>query len=139
MLDAPITEEGLTNVTYALAKGKRPSLSRLTVDFFKADWSFISTNFTTTMNTSMRRNWFSNGVPRSLISLLFKEGDRLKLAKWQPITLFNTTYKIFLPKLWKGAFFLKLDFTKAYDRVHWSIMFQVIEKLGMPNPFIYII
>lgn len=36
----------------------------------------------------------------------------------------------------QDSFFLKLDVSKAYDRVHWVFMFKVVEKLGMPNSFI---
>lgn len=74
-MDAPNTKEGLTNTIQALAKGKSPSLNKLTVDLFKTYWSFISTIFTTMMDKCMRRNWFSNGVTYNLITLLFKEGD----------------------------------------------------------------
>lgn len=56
VLDAPIMKAGLTNTIQALAKGKSPSLNKLTVDLFKTYWSFKSTNFTTMVNKSMRRN-----------------------------------------------------------------------------------
>lgn len=35
--------------------------------------------------------------------------------------------------------FLKFDFSKAYNRVDWTVMFQGMEKLGMPNSFINMI
>ena len=31
--------------------------------------------------------------------------------------------------------FLKLDFTKAYDRVYWTFIFQVMGQLGMVKLF----
>jgi hypothetical protein len=34
---------------------------------------------------------------------------------------------------------VKLDFSKAYDGVDWTIMIQSMEKLGMPNSFIKMI
>lgn len=35
--------------------------------------------------------------------------------------------------------FLKFDFSKAYNGVAWTVMFQDMEQLGMPNFFINMI
>ena len=35
--------------------------------------------------------------------------------------------------------FFKLNFSKAYGRVDWTFMFQVMGKLGIPNSFIKLI
>ena len=32
--------------------------------------------------------------------------------------------------------FLKLDFAKAYDKVYWEFLFQVLEKIGVDPRFI---
>lgn len=37
------------------------------------------------------------------------------------------------------SIFFKLDFSKDYDRVEWTFMFQVIKKLGVPSLFIHMI
>ena len=39
----------------------------------------------------------------------------------------------------QDSIFLKLDFSKAYDIVHWTFMFQAMKKLGMHNSFINMI
>lgn len=127
--------------------------------FFKAYWSFMSMEFTTMVNESLRRSWFPSGVTYGLIVPLFEGGDRLKLTNSRPITLLNTTYKIFVRALQRclqpllveeidsdqivffpfrfildnilfthefiqwtrelryNSIFLKLDFSRAYDRV----------------------
>ena len=33
-------------------------------------------------------------------------------------------------------FFLKLDFSKAYDMVEWSCLFRIMEKMDFPQKFI---
>lgn len=42
-------------------------------------------------------------------------------------------------ELHQNLIFLKLDFSIAYDRVDWTFMFQVVEKLEMPSSFINMI
>lgn len=56
-------------------------------------------DFTTMVHESLRRSWFPKGDTYGLIVPLFEEGDRLKLTNWRPISLLNTTYKIFVRAL----------------------------------------
>ena len=42
---------------------------------------------------------FPNGFMWGLIALLLKDGDKLKLTNWRPITLLNTTFKIYAKAL----------------------------------------
>lgn len=48
-----MTKEELTHAVKALAKGKSQGLDNFIVDFLKACWSIMSTNFTTTVNGSL--------------------------------------------------------------------------------------
>jgi hypothetical protein len=117
-------------------------------------------------------------ILRGLITLLHKGGDRLPLGNYRPITLLNSTYKIyakclqrrlkpvlaevispdqkaFLPKRYildniviiqetlnwtkvskQPLLLLKLDFAKAYDRVLWVFLFQIMEDLGFDQTFV---
>jgi hypothetical protein len=121
---------------------------------------------------------FPTGVTEGVISLLFKGGTRNTLNSWRPITLLNTSYKVFAKTLQlrlqpilmevispnQSAFlplrfildnifltnetiayakksnqslvFLKLDFSKAYDRVDLEFLFLVMERLGFPIEFV---
>ena len=36
----------------------------------------------------------------------------------------------------QDAIFLKFDFSKAFDRVDWHFLFNIMAKMGFPNPFI---
>lgn len=136
----------------------------------------MSSDFTRMVNESLEEERFPKGLTKGRIALLFKDGDCSSLTNWRPITLLNTTYKIFAKALqqrlqpllvevidqtaflllqfmldnillthetiqWakeshQESIYLKLDFSKAYDRVDWAFMFQVMGKLGMPNTFI---
>jgi hypothetical protein len=117
-------------------------------------------------------------IVQGLITLLHKGGDRLPLNNYRPITLLNTTYKIFAKLLQRhlqpilmelisfdqSAFFplryildnivltqetlhwaktskqplilLKLDYTKVYDRIAWSFLFQAMEVMGFGRTII---
>ena len=39
----------------------------------------------------------------------------------------------------QNSIFLEVVSNKAYDRVDWTFMFQVLEKLWIPSPFIHMI
>lgn len=84
---------------HALAKGKNLGPNSFTANFFKIYQSFLSTDFMIVVDESLARGRFSNDITRGLIVLLFKGGDRLRLTNWRPITLLNTTYKIFIKAL----------------------------------------
>jgi hypothetical protein len=120
----------------------------------------------------------SPGVTDGVIALLHKGGSRSLLNQWRPITLLNTSYKVFAKTLQlrlqsilmeiispdQFAFltlrfilnnifltqetisiakktnqplvFLKLDFSKAYDRVELDFLFQVLLRMGFPSNFV---
>lgn len=82
-----------------LQKAKNPNMDELMANFFKTYWSCMGVDFTTMVNRSLTRGWYPWGVTWGLTALLFKEGHRLRLTNWRPITLLNTTYKIFAKAL----------------------------------------
>lgn len=53
-------------------------------------------NFTSMVNISFAHSRFPRGVMHGLITLLFRDEDRLRLINWQPIILHNSRS---LPKL----------------------------------------
>lgn len=55
----------------------------------------MSAYITLMVNEFLGHDRFPNGVTCDLIAFLFKEGDRLKFMNWRPITILNTTYKIY--------------------------------------------
>lgn len=93
--EAPIMKEELTNTIQALAKGKSPRPNGLTADFFKAYWSFMNANFTSMVHISFAHSRFPRGVTHGLITLLFRDGDQLRLINWQPTVLHNHAFKFF--------------------------------------------
>ena len=59
----------------------------------------MSANIIFTVNEFLGHNRFPDGVTCGLIAFLCKEGDKLKLMNWRPITLLNTSYKIYAKTL----------------------------------------
>jgi hypothetical protein len=181
MLEAPLTEEELTNVVQALAKGKSPGPDGLPAEFFQSYWSFMSDNFTRMVNESLASEGLVSkwGNKRTICITIQRRGP-LEVNKLvinhipqhhlqdfcqSPTTMAPTTISrgnsdqiAFLPLRFildnillthesiqwakesrQESIFLKLDFSKAYDIVDWAFMFQITEKLGMPNTFIHVI
>ena len=51
------------------------------------------------VNESLECGQFPKGMTCGVIPLLFKQGNRMRLANWRPIILLNATYKIFVKAL----------------------------------------
>jgi hypothetical protein len=78
-----------------MAKGRSPSPDGILTEFYSKFWDTLGAEFTTMLQQAIAQGALSAGMIASLITLLPKEGDRERLANWQPITLLNSSYKIF--------------------------------------------
>ena len=74
---------------------KSPGSDGLTVEFYKAFWSYLSPYFIDSINYSFITGSLTTLQKQGLITLIPKEGKELDtLTNWRPITLLNTDYKI---------------------------------------------
>jgi hypothetical protein len=65
------------------------------IEFFKFFWKLIGADYHAMICQSLAKGKLPNSVVRGLITLLHKGGDHLPLGNYRPITLFNSTYKIY--------------------------------------------
>lgn len=78
-----------------LANGKAPGLDGVTPEFFKAFWSTIGADYLAMIQQAIQEGAFPSSVVKGLISLLHKGGPIQILGNYRPITLLNTTYKVY--------------------------------------------
>jgi hypothetical protein len=100
-LDQPITLAKLTQALAEMATSKTPSPDGIVTKFFKCMWATIGAEYLNMLQESINRGHFPARVTERLIVLLHKGGDRRPLGTWWPITLLNTTYKLFAKTLQK--------------------------------------
>ena len=79
-----------------LNNGKSPGTSGLQAEFFKFFWNDIGSFIIRSFNCSIRKGELSSSQRLWIISILPK-GNKPRdfLKNWRPISLLNTTYKIF--------------------------------------------
>lgn len=98
-LGAVPTKEELGNAIRVIARGRSPGPDGIIVEFYHQFWDMIADEFTRMLTTAIEQESLPSGMNKGLVVLLPKDGDRELLSNWRPITLLNTSYKIFAKSL----------------------------------------
>ena len=78
-----------------MPNNKAPGCDGLSPEFYKCFWSDIKTLLIDSfINEGYYRGELSENQKLSILTLIFKKGDRKILDNWRPISLLNTDYKI---------------------------------------------
>lgn len=77
-----------------IAKRKSPGSDGLHMEFYARFWGVLGHDFVTVLNDCYYTGSLSLSQRRSIISLIFKKGDRLDPRNWHPISLLNVDYKL---------------------------------------------
>ena len=96
LLDSPISGTEILASLKKLNNGKSPGTSGFQAEFFKFFWNDIGSFIIRSFNCSIRKGELSSSQRLGIISILPK-GNKPRdfLKNWRPISLLNTTYKIF--------------------------------------------
>ena len=76
-LKRPVTLKELTDMFFAMASNKSPSIDGVTTEFFKTLWPVIGSDFLNIIQESIIRGSLPQSVIASLIALLHKGGGRI--------------------------------------------------------------
>ena len=77
-----------------MKNNKSPGLDGLPGEFYKCIWENISEMFYNALRDIFIKREMSFSQRISVITLLFKKGDRKDLKNYRPLSLTNTDYKI---------------------------------------------
>ncbi len=94
MCDATPTMEECKNAVFCMKKGKSPGSDGLPSEFYTCFWSAINKLFYDVLLCIFEKKEMSFSQRLSIITLVFKKGDRYDLKNYRPLSLTNTDYKI---------------------------------------------
>ena len=93
-----------------MKENKSPGLDGLSIEFYKTFWPELANIVIDSFNEAFEDGKLSESQNMSLLSLIFKKGDRTLLKNYRPISLTNVDYKIL-------AFVLALRIQKTIHNV----------------------
>lgn len=91
---APFTHQEIDSVVRALPSDKAPGPDGFNTDFVKKCWPIISEDFYKVCHDFYNGNTCFQSINGSLITLVPKHDNAIKVADYRPISLLNTLVKI---------------------------------------------
>ena len=92
--EGPLTENECYKAILSMPNNKAPGCDGLTSEFYKFFWPDIKTLLIGSLNEGYYTGELSESQKQSILTLIFKKGNRKLLDNWRPISLLNTDYKI---------------------------------------------
>ncbi|KAL5555420.1 hypothetical protein UlMin_037656 [Ulmus minor] len=131
-LDSRFDVEDVRTAIFQMASLKRPGADGMSALFYQKYWSIVGDEVTTACLGFLNEGLDLGSINETLITLLPKVKCPTQITEFRPISLCNVLYKITskMRSKKKGFLALKLDMAKAYDRVEWSFIREVMKKLG---------
>ena len=94
MLDQFPTLDECTCAVFDMKENKSPGLDGIPSEFYKKFWKELKDHFYSCMRYSYEKESLTSSQRLSVITLLYKKGDKRQLNNYRPISLTNTDYKI---------------------------------------------
>ena len=79
---------------FDMKENKSPGIDGLPCEFYKHFWEELKDKYYSCITNSYEKESLSYSQRMSIITLLFKKGDKNLLGNYRPISLTNTDYKI---------------------------------------------
>ena len=89
-----LTEKESFEALLSMHNNKSPGSDGLSTEFYKTFWVHIKDLMLDSLNEGYRTGKLSDSQKHSVLTLLFKKGDKRNLDNWRPISLLNIDYKI---------------------------------------------
>jgi len=93
-LESPLTLEELSTAVKSSPPNKAPGLDGLPTDFLKFFWRHLGPILLELFNECFILGCLPSSSRKSVLSLLFKKGDRSLLSNWRPLSLICSDAKL---------------------------------------------
>ncbi|KAK3212813.1 hypothetical protein Dsin_017519 [Dipteronia sinensis] len=149
-LDTPFTLEEIWRAVFDMAPSKAPGPNGLPAIFFQKYWTTVGVRVTEACLNCLN-GWDSmRDINRTLICLIPKKSaaDSKVISETQSafvpgrlisdnaIIGLECLHALWTKKRKKGSLALKLDMSKAYDRVEWDFLSKVMLRLGFSERWV---
>ena len=92
--EGPLTETECWNVLLTMKLNRSPGSDGLSVEFYRFFWNEIKDMVINSLNEGYTKGELSLTQGQSVVTLLYKKGNKGSLDNWRPISLLNIDYKI---------------------------------------------
>lgn len=89
-----VTPEEIQKVLFAMPNDKSPGPDGYTVEFFKAAWSVIGSEFITSVQSFFVKGFLPKGINFTILALIPKKTVAKEMKDYRPISCCNVIYKI---------------------------------------------
>ena len=93
--DKQISREEVRNIVFKkMSKNKSFGLDGLPVEFYQRFWNDLEDFFLILLDIIYKEGQLSNSQRKSVITLLYKKGEKTNISNYRPLSLTGTDYKI---------------------------------------------
>lgn len=92
LLKARISIQEIADAIKALKDNKAPSLDGLPTEFYKANLDWVTHDLYDIYNEALDNGTLGEFINKGIVKLIPKDGDKVLIKNWRPITLLNISY-----------------------------------------------